>query len=905
MADDVPAFDDIPSFDDLPDAAPQPREQMSAVPRFDDIPAFDDLPGDSDGANAAYTRDTGPVPARDAGVAPEGPIARGVRNVAHGIAPAVGGYVGAGAGAEAGAAIGALAGPIGAAAGAIIGGIGGAFLGGAAGGEVGNAAQKAVGYDDDAQLAANIDAHPTEAAIEGAIPAFAGMRFDKGASLVARGVAAGMQGGIDAAQQYVNKGHIDPAQSLAIGAMGAVFPSTNRLGEAVSGYGKKFVPGRPGRTANPDAAAAHDDVGDNSPEVAVGDVSFSESPPAPNGTTVGSAENNKPTNSRGEIATGKADPTYAKTASAADASQVTTGDMDPATQAALRSAQPEPAPAPAPAPPQQRPLGMPPTNFRPPSAEPVVDAGFPKPSEPVAMGANDVAPLPKNFPEATAKAIAASKAKAAPEIKTAPVEPAVEAPPIKGTAAEPTAGQKEAGNYFKGRTHDFGKPIAIETHAGQVRKGTDANGGEWENVSPYHYGYFNKTVGPDKGANGKRDAIDFARPDESDPAFGGKHFIIDQKHSETGKYDEPKVFTYVKDKDAAIDLFNRGFSDNKGPQRLHDITEVSRPDLVKYLARHSKQPPKGPYGEPMPKAAAKPAAERVVVQDLVNKLKAQGKDAEAAKVLQTPDEQLNAAVAGKRLRKYGVKGGYPVEGVTMENGEPVTANTKAKAVERSAAHKAVSDWFEQSKPPSQMDTTKETNGETLDRIKMKGDLLGGWVPSFKPKEWMLAREAKKTLAKPTPGNIAKYREAERLLRGGDEAVKNYRDSNRTEADIAMSKRSGDEAVANAENAQHLPGRNETEDAMIEALDAKRAAQKPSYWDGLVERTFDRAGVLKKDRPKFDVPHEEAESMVKPTPVKTKADLKELPRKHHRRRRQRAGQCRPEEGGRERGRQAQG
>jgi hypothetical protein len=829
MADDVPAFDDIPSFDDLPDAAPQPREQMSAVPRFDDIPAFDDLPGGDNGTpnQPASPQGNG---APNAGVAPEGAVARGVRNIAHGVAPAVGGLYGAGLGAEAGGALGAVAGPIGAGAGAIVGGLVGAYGGAFAGEKVAGAAQDLTGTDDDAQFAANQQAHPTEAAIEQALPAFAGMRFDRGATLLARGVSAGMQGGIDAAQQKANTGNINPAEVAAIAALGAVFPSTNRAGEALIGAGARSVPGRPGRSVNPDASLAHQEVGDESVETAVGDSSLAESPPGPAGATVGTPVENKPTNSRGEVATGEADPTYAKGPAAADNSQVTSGDMDPATQAALAEANPAtPPPAQPPAPPPVSPQAAqvnaqkPRISLKRMPQQPVVDAGFPEPTDPVAMGANDASPVPANMPQKAADAIAKSKASA---------------PDIVGRAAEPTEAQKEAGNYELARIpkNDFGKPQAVETHAGQVRRGTGPEG-PWENESPYHYGYFNKTKGPDG------DHIDFARPDKSDPAFGDKHFIIDQKDATTGKYDEPKVFTYVKDKDTAIDLFNRGFSDGKGPDRMHDITEVSRGDLVKFLARHTTKAPKGPYGAPMPKAP-KPVAERAVVKDLIAKGKTTPEEIAAM-----PPEQVEAAIAGKRTRKYGVKGGYPVEGVTMENGEPVTANTKAKAAERTAAHKAQVDWFEKSAPAKE----NETNGELLDRIK--GAKVEGWVPSFKPKEWLLAREAKKTLGKPTPGNIQKFRDAERLLRGGDEAVKNYRDSNRTEADIAMSKRSGDEAVASAENAQHLPGRNDTEDALIEAIDQKRAA-----------------------KPKFDVPHEEAESMVKPTPVTSREDLKALPRK---------------------------
>lgn len=673
------------------------------------------------------------------------------------------------------------------------------------------------------------------------------MRFDKGATLLARGVSAGMQGGIDAAQQLANSGHIDPAQTLAIAAAGAVLPATNRVGAAVEGAGRRMVPGRPGKPVSDAAAPAHADVGDQDQDINVSDSALADSPPRPTGATVGAPAENSPTNSRGEVATGKADASYAKGTPPADAQNdmLTQGQMDPATEAALKAANPEPeTPAPTPQQPQQTPLGMPAQNFRMP--EPSVEAGFPQTGEPVAAGANDATPMPPAAPAKAAAAIERSQS-----VQTEPVkENKVTGKTVPNASLSDA--QKESGIYQKKHSHDFGKPTATETEAGDTRTGKAPDGTEWKVKMPYDYGYFNKT----KSTDG--DGIDWAQPKPDAPERGDKHFIVDQRDPATGKYDEPKVFRDVKDKATAIDLYNRGFSDGKGPSRMHDITEVTRPQVVKYLAKHTSVAPTKPYGSPMPKAA-KPAAEKAVVKDLVEKLKAQGKDAEAEKVLATPDAQLNAAVEGKRVRKYGVEtgssAGYPIEGIVNSEGKPVTANTKLKAQERSAKHKEVTNWFEGSKPPSQMDLSKETNGELLDRIKPgpgRGD-LSGWVPTHKPKEWMWAREADRLMKKPTPGNIEKFRDAERLLRGDDAAVETYRGGNRVEADVAMNKRGGDENIAAAEGKLHAPGVNENEDAMIAAIDAKRGG-------------------------KFDTPHEEAERDVTPMPVKSKADLKQLPRK---------------------------
>lgn len=842
----------------------------------------------------------------------EGFLARATRNIAHGVLPAVGGYAGAGAGAEAGATLGAMTGnPIVAGAGAIIGGVAGAFGGGTLAEKAQEKVQDAIpSLDDREQLQANIEAHPVESMVEGAVPAFAGMRFDKGATMLARGVSAGMQGGIQAAQDYANEGSIDPGKAAAIAALGAVFPSTNRVGETVMGAGKRIVPGRPGRTANPAADASHADVGDQSVETAVGDSVLAETPPRPQGATTGNPQS----------APGRSPRVYKKTTDVAeqaryrealsdpeamrefaheeglteaeareiaqanyegDEPQVTTGHMDPATAAALKAAQPQPVPAPKP--PRQRRQPRPLTEQpgegpngklgQPQQPQPAVEAGFPQPGEPVAVGENEATPLPEGQAQRGAAAAQSTDPlaglfdeKAAPPPPPSRPKPAgppttdlsltpetmrklslagktkqeimsmspaeaekvlagapdpmaglfnVEEPkPIKGETAKGaslTDGHKEAGNFKKGRSGvEFGKNTAWETRAGDVRRSKSDAPEPWEVKSPYDYGYFNKT----KSTDGE--GIDRAQPPKGSPESGEKHFIIDQKDATTGKYDEPKVFTYVKDEAAARDLYNRGFSDNKGPDRLHDITEVSKEDLSKYLLKHTKTGPKAPYGKAIP---ARPPKVIKTGEDLPAKL----------------------GEAEGRAREYGVStgksAGYPVEGRFTAEGTPVTANTKTKAEALSKEHKAIVDWFEKSAPTKKGETT----GDVLDRIKGAPELRRG-VQNI-PKEWMLAKAARETLKKPTPANVEKFKKAEMELRGGGEA--DYRHGNRIEADAALSHRSGDAALAEAEKAAAPSGINTEEDAVIEGLD--RARQRAGKF-----------GTVK--------------------PVKTKADLKEPPKK---------------------------
>lgn len=970
MANDVPMFDDIPAFDDLPDAASV--QASGDVPMFDDIPAFDDLPE----AEGAWTT---------AG-----------REALHSAVPAAAGFVGMGAGAKLGAAAGAPLGPLGAAGGAIVGGIGGMVAGSMAAHVAQEGALNAAGIDDSEQRALNREANPKSAFAGQMAPALAGMSpVGVGGGLARqaaiRGTGAGVEAGFEAGQTYLQGEEQSPARLAMAAAAGAVLPAVNRAGAKLTGLGERaaarMVPGRPNQPANPDAAAAHADVGDPNAEVDVAGSALAEAPPPPAGATTGNPQS-APT--RSERAYPKSDPflrAFDIDQARAQGDTLTQGDIDPATRVAITDPNSPPVaptnppgweagssatrgerPLPsvgkwaelppgdnradtpqAPMPPDAAALGTP---EGPGAVRPGVP-GFPKPGDPLAAGENDATRLPANMPEKARAAIEKSlgrqankvaarnkkKTKARDLSDTTPltreeqagldaVNAAYEAergpfpsqeelhghtrteepnlaprgagkpqlavdntmPALKGetpsanerlalksklqaertkaplVAEKPmpalkgetpindsiTEAQRKAGNYPKARAVDFGKPLKVETHAGDKRRGKAPTGEDWEVELPYDYGYFNKTLGADK------DRIDFARPKDDAPEKGDKHFIIDQRNLAKGGFDEHKVFTYYKDEAAARAHYEAGFSDGKGGERLGAITEVTRPELVKFLAKHTKKRAASPFSkagfeteQSARPGVAKPAKERVVVKDLVEKLKAAGKTEEVAKIEAMPDEQLAKAVEGKRLRKYGVgtgtSAGYPVEGLTTADGKPVTANTKKKAQERSAAVKSVKGWFEASTKAAKPD---ESDGALLDRLR-KGaahEAFDLYKPTHMPREHLWAREAKRVLAKPTPGNIKKFREAERMLKGSDEDVDNYRGGNRIEADIARSRRSGEDAVASAEAANVDASVNTVEDDLISVIDAKKRAAK------------------------FDVPHEEAEAMVEPKPIKSKADL---------------------------------
>lgn len=157
-------------------------------------------------------------------------------------------------------------------------------------------------------------------------------------------------------------------------------------------------------------------------------------------------------------------------------------------------------------------------------------------------------------------------------------QPAAEAEPaqtslqseITAAAAEadpaPTEAQIEAGNYRKGHAVWNGLNLTIENAKGSERSGTDPDGETWSVTMPAHYGYFRMT----EGADGEH--IDFYMGDvpESDYVL-----IIDQAHSDTGKFDEHKVMLGFTSRGAALDAYRAAFSDGRGNDRIGGFMETN------------------------------------------------------------------------------------------------------------------------------------------------------------------------------------------------------------------------------------------------------------------------------------------------------------------------------------------
>lgn len=135
----------------------------------------------------------------------------------------------------------------------------------------------------------------------------------------------------------------------------------------------------------------------------------------------------------------------------------------------------------------------------------------------------------------------------------------------------PTEAQKEAGNYKKGHIKVDGLNITIEQPKGSIRRGTDANGKQWESEMHNTYGYIRGTESVDG------DHIDIFL---SDNPTEGNVFVVDQINKD-GSFDEHKVMYGFPDMESAKRAYLSNYEE--GWQGLGSITEVSKEDFKKWI----------------------------------------------------------------------------------------------------------------------------------------------------------------------------------------------------------------------------------------------------------------------------------------------------------------------------------
>jgi hypothetical protein len=141
---------------------------------------------------------------------------------------------------------------------------------------------------------------------------------------------------------------------------------------------------------------------------------------------------------------------------------------------------------------------------------------------------------------------------------------------------EPTEAQKEAGNYKKGHVQVGTFDITIEQPQGSVRRGTDADGKQWENKMNNTYGYIRGTVGVDG------DHIDVFLSNDIDGWDGRKMFVVDQ-YNPDGSFDEHKVMLGFNDADEAKGDYLANYEQGWENGRRIDVSAVNLEDFEKWI----------------------------------------------------------------------------------------------------------------------------------------------------------------------------------------------------------------------------------------------------------------------------------------------------------------------------------
>ena len=157
---------------------------------------------------------------------------------------------------------------------------------------------------------------------------------------------------------------------------------------------------------------------------------------------------------------------------------------------------------------------------------------------------------------------------------------------------EPTKAQKMANRYQHGHIKLHGFDITIETPKGSPRKGVDQGGKAWSVTMPAHYGYIKGTVGVDE------EHVDVYIGDHPK---SDKVFVVDQLNIGDGSFDEHKAILACSDAIEARSLYDAGFSDGKGPDRVGAMTELSVDSFKEWLlSKKTSRPMSGAVFESAP-----------------------------------------------------------------------------------------------------------------------------------------------------------------------------------------------------------------------------------------------------------------------------------------------------------------
>ena len=221
-------------------------------------------------------------------------------------------------------------------------------------------------------------------------------------------------------------------------------------------------------------------------------------------------------------------------------------------------------------------------------------------------------------PAGNSSKTSASKVSESPETKQEKAEKSISAKVKEASAdvnTEPTEAQKEAGNYKKGHVQVGAFDITIEQPEGSIRRGTDADGKQWESKMHNTYGYIRGTEGVDG------DHIDVFLSNDMDGWNGAQVFVVDQ-YNPDGTFDEHKVMLGFNDASDAKNNYLANYEKGWENGRRIDVSAVNLEDFEKWIASsHRKTKPFSEY------KSVKPADDSETFKG--HKAENSGKDIEA------------------------------------------------------------------------------------------------------------------------------------------------------------------------------------------------------------------------------------------------------------------------------------
>ena len=334
----------------------------------------------------------------------------------------------------------------------------------------------------------------------------------------------------------------------------------------------------------------------------------------------------------------------------------------------------------------------------------------------------------------------AGKVSESPETKQEKAEKSISAKVKEASAdvnTEPTEAQKEAGNYKKGHVQVGAFDITIEQPEGSIRRGTDADGKQWESKMHNTYGYIRGTEGVDG------DHIDVFLSNDIDGWNGRKVYVVDQ-YNPDGSFDEHKVMLGFNDASDAKNNYLANYEKGWENGRRIDVSAVNLEDFEKWIASsHRKTKPFSEYKSVKPADGSEtfkghkvensgkdteaqikhleeikdyPGADKKIVQSEIDRLKAK----EEAKAKSKSEEVKSKSEEAKSKSKE--KNGVDDAKIEAVSEALSKGDEKAEQLVRGLTSR------ELSKLRSKVKASPVLENEWLHRVRTRGDVsLHDWM----------------------------------------------------------------------------------------------------------------------------------------------------------------------------------